>query len=125
MIRTLFFVGIGSFAGGVFRYLLSRLIQDNTMSSFPFATFIVNLAGCFAIGLFYGLFERTNFLSQDLKLFLTVGLCGGFTTFSTFINENVSLLKDGSFFYFLLYTGLSIFLGIIAVYLGNLTIKIF
>ena len=124
MLRLILIVGAGSFIGGVARFLASRFIQNLTISSFPLGTFLVNITGCFLIGAFYGLSERGNLLNDELRIFLTVGLCGGFTTFSAFTNENVSLLRDGNFFHFLLYTGLSLFLGITATYLGNLTTKL-
>ena len=124
MLRLILIVGAGSFIGGVARFLASRFIQNLTISSFPLGTFLVNITGCFLIGVFYGLSERGNLLNDELRIFLTVGLCGGFTTFSAFTNENVSLLRDGNFFHFLLYTGLSLFLGITATYLGNLTTKL-
>ena len=123
MLRLLLIIGSGSFIGGIARFLISRYIQGQALSTFPYGTFVVNVAGCFLIGIFYGLSERGNLMNAELRMFLTVGFCGGFTTFSTFANENISLLREGDFFYFALYTSLSIFLGLMATYTGNLIIK--
>ena len=124
MIKILFIIGTGSFIGGVLRYLISKLIQNSMISSFPFGTFVVNILGCFLIGVIYGLSERGNYISTEWRMFLTVGFCGGFTTFSTFANENVSMLRDGNFMSFAVYTSLSVFLGLSATYFGNLITKL-
>ena len=73
MLRTLLFIGMGSFIGGIARFLLARWVQGGTGSSFPFGTLAVNVLGCLAIGLLYGIFERGNLMNPDLRLFLTVG----------------------------------------------------
>ena len=123
MLKTLLFIGMGSFTGGVLRYLISRYVQSFLTPSFPLGTLLVNILGCFAIGLFYGLFERGNLMNPNLRMFLTVGFCGGFTTFSTFMNENFQLIKDDNFFYLSLYVGLSLFVGFIMLYLGYSLVK--
>ena len=119
MIKLILIAGTGGFLGTVSRFLASRYFQNFFLSSFPFGTFIVNVTGCLLIGIFFGLSQKGNILTPEWRMFLTVGFCGGFTTFSTFAVENLALLKDGNFFYFALYTGLSVFLGLIATYLGN------
>lgn len=123
MLRLIMIVGTGGFIGTILRFMLSRYIQEQTISSFPLGTFIINVAGCFLIGIFYGIAERGNLMSTEWRLFLTVGICGGFTTFSTFSGDNLALLRGSEFLYFGLYAGLSVFLGLLATYLGNILIK--
>jgi len=117
-------IGSGGFLGSIARYTASKYFQNLFLSAYPWGTFIVNITGCLLIGLLYGIFTRSGYLSAEWRLFLTVGFCGGFTTFSTFANENFLMIREGDFFYFLLYTGLSIFLGITAVYIGYIVTKI-
>ena len=123
MFKTPLIIGLGSFCGGILRFLLTRFVQNHFLAAFPFGTMAVNIVGCFLIGIFYALFERGNLLNTDLRLFLTVGLCGGFTTFSTFMNENFVLLREQNYLYFMSYTVLSIVLGLTAVYVGHLIVK--
>ena len=124
MFKLILLVGTGGFIGSVARFLGSRYITENFLSSFPFGTMTINIIGCFLIGIFYGMSERGNLMSEEWRIFLTVGFCGGFTTFSSFASENMTLLRDGAFVYFLLYTGFSVFLGLAATFLGNALIKI-
>jgi CrcB protein len=125
MIKTLLLVGTGGFLGSVSRFLASKMMQNYLPSAFPWGTFTVNIAGCFLIGLIYGFSEKSSLLTAGWKMFLAVGFCGGFTTFSTFANENLALLRDGDFFYFFLYTVSSVVLGITATFLGVLITKLF
>ena len=124
MIKTLLLVGTGGFLGSVSRFLASRWVQNIFPSAFPFGTFLVNISGCFLIGLIYGLSEKSPLLTSGWKLFLVIGFCGGFTTFSPFANENLALLRSGEFFHCFIYTGLSVFLGIAATFFGVLITKI-
>jgi CrcB protein len=124
MTRSLILVGIGSCAGGIARYLTQMLVQKHYPSSFPFGTLIVNLSGCFIIGILYALADKGNLLSPAMRLLLATGFCGGFTTFSTFAYENISLMRDGEFFYTSLYILLSVVVGLLAVYLGILLVKL-
>lgn len=124
MIKTLLLVGTGGFLGSISRFLASRYMQNIFPSAFPYGTFFVNISGCFLIGLIYGISEKSPLLTSGWKLFLVIGFCGGFTTFSTFANENLALLRSGEFFNFFIYTGLSVFLGIAATFFGVLITKI-
>lgn len=121
--KILLLIGAGSCIGGISRFLLARYIQSNLISAFPYGTFVVNIIGCFIIGILYGLFDSGSIMSQQWRIFLTVGFCGGFTTFSAFAYENFSLLKEGNILYAALYAGLSLFLGILATWLGYLFIE--
>ena len=116
--RIVLAIGTGSFLGGIVRYLLSRWVQGLFLTAFPVGTLSVNVVGSFLIGMFYGYFEQYPFLSPEIRMFLTVGFCGGFTTFSTFVNENFMLLRQGNFYYLGLYIFFSLFLGLLATYLG-------
>ena len=117
-------VGLGGFIGTVARFLISRYFQVNITSVFPWSTFIVNIVGCLLIGLIYGISEKGDVLSPEIRLFLTVGICGGFTTFSTFSNDAFLLGRDQDWFRFALYTSLSLFIGLLAVYIGRFIIKL-
>ena len=119
MLRTLLFIGMGSFIGGIARFLLARWVQGGTGSSFPFGTLAVNVLGCLAIGLLYGIFERGNLMNPDLRLFLTVGLCGGFTTFSTFSLETLELIEGGQYAIAGAYALVSVVLCVAGVLVGK------
>lgn len=113
MFRQLIFIGIGGGIGSMLRYLVQWSVSRHVTMVFPMGTFLVNITGCFLIGLFYALASRNNMLNFEWRLFLITGLCGGYTTFSSFSYENIALLKNGHYLQFLLYTGLSIFAGLL------------
>lgn len=119
MLKEIFFVGIGSFIGGSARYIISRIIQSYAILTFPLWTFVVNILGCLILGFLSGLNFGGNWLSPSTKLILTTGFCGGFTTFSTFMNESNTLLKDGNSLQFAIYIIASITVGLLAVVIGQ------
>jgi len=112
MFRAFLLVGAGGAAGSMLRYGISLLINRTFNHPLPVATLLVNLSGCLLIGLLFGTAERHAWLQGNLLLLLATGFCGGFTTFSTFAAENVKLLNDHQSGMALLYTLLSVFLGI-------------
>jgi CrcB protein len=118
MIKQVLLIGFGGFAGSVARYYVSKLNLSYEVLAIPIGTLTVNILGSLLIGFLTGIAEKSPIMTADLRLLLMVGLCGGFTTFSTFTNENLMLLHNGQFLTIFLYTGLSIMLGFIAVYLG-------
>lgn len=118
MLRTLCLIGLGSCLGGMARYLFSRVVQVTAHPVFPWGTLTVNVLGCLLIGGLYALFDRGHVGNSDVRLFLTTGFCGGFTTFSTFMYENYSLLQSGKVLLFMAYSMLSLVVGFGAVCLG-------
>jgi len=121
--KLVLIIGTGSFLGGSFRYLLSQFVQGRFLSSYPYGTFTVNIIGCFIIGLVFAVSGKYN-LSPEWRLFLATGICGGFTTFSSFSFETMAMIREGQYLYSFLYIGSSIFLGLIAVYLGMTLFKL-
>ncbi len=107
-------VGFGGALGAVCRYLLGQVIPK-LGSGFPLATFAVNLLGCFAIGLVVGIAGRHTDIDPRLILFLQTGICGGFTTFSTFSLESLTLIEEGRITIGILYIVLSVLLGLFAL----------
>ena len=117
IIRNILAVGAGSFIGGVARYLVSLAMKGIGKGS-PWATLTVNLLGCLLIGLLWGLLSRNATESTSWGLFLTVGLCGGFTTFSTFSKEALTMLQAGQMGGFATYVVVSVLAGIALTALG-------
>lgn len=124
MLKNLLLIGLGGFAGSIARFLVSKLSNQVEWLSVPIGTLVVNVAGSFLIGLLIGISEKSPILTVELRMFLMVGLCGGFTTFSTFTGENLMLMRNGQILPLLLYTGLSILFGFTAVYLGYISTRL-
>lgn len=107
-------VGAGGAIGAILRYLIG-LVPLSVEKGFPLKTFLINILGCFAIGIIVALAQR-NSLSPKLVLFLKVGVCGGFTTFSSFALETQSLMERGQNLVAAVYVVLSVLIGIFAVF---------
>lgn len=120
--KELLFVGSGGFIGSVLRYFISQYIQSKPESGFPYGTLAVNIIGCFLIGIVYALFSKGE-LTNDWKLFLATGICGGFTTFSAFSNEMLMLFKSGNITEGVIYLTVSIVAGLLATLSAYLIIK--
>jgi len=114
--RNVLYIFLGGGLGSVLRFLISNYTQKVwNINSFPMGTFLVNVTGCFLIGVFTAYFLKVD---NALKFLLITGFCGGFTTFSTFSAENYSLWQSGNYGVLGIYIILSVAAGLIAVYLG-------
>lgn len=118
MLLNCLFVGCGGFVGSVLRYLCSQIKVE--LWEFPFITLGINVVGSFAILFFTGLFAKAMPLDAHLMLFLRVGLCGGFTTFSTFSAETLGLIESGNIFAAVAYAAASCALCLVAAWLGEM-----
>ena len=113
-------VGAGGFVGSVLRYTISGLVHRVIpFSGFPYGTLTVNIVGCLAIGLLAGLSESRQIIGPEMRLFLFIGLLGGFTTFSTFAYEGVEMMRDGGLARVLASVGGHVLVGFTAVWLGH------
>ncbi len=116
---NILFVGVGGFFGSIGRYLLSGAVYQMFPNlHFPIGTTVVNVLGCFLIGIATALVDVRNLLSPEVRVFLMIGMLGGFTTFSTFGYETITLLRDGAFFTGLANVLIQVIVGISAVWLG-------
>lgn len=118
MIKSILLVGLGGGLGSIARYLIQKWFADYYPHPFPWATFAINIAGCFLIGIFWGLTFKSFAATEQWKLLLMTGLCGGFTTFSAFTLESVSLLKEQKLLLFFSYIFFSVLLGLLATFAG-------
>jgi CrcB protein len=114
----LLYVAIGSALGGMGRYLLGGFIQRLLATTFPAGTLLINISGSFLIGIIIRYAVETPTLTPELRAFLTIGLCGGYTTFSSFSYETVALLEDGEWTRAALYVAASVVLSLVATLLG-------
>ena len=125
MLRYILFVGVGGFFGSIARYALNIWMGRLSAPIFPFSTLLINVIGCLMIGLIYSLADRNRLASPEVLLLLGTGFCGSFTTFSAFALENLGMFNRGETGFALAYIGLSLVLGLLAVYGGILAGKLF
>lgn len=112
-------IGSGGFVGAVARYGLSGWVhRQMPLTEFPYGTLLVNLLGCFLIGLVFGLVETRQLFGPELRAFLLIGILGAFTTFSTFGYETFALIREAAFLRAFANVGLNVFLGLALVWLG-------
>ncbi len=117
---NILFVGLGGALGSIGRYLISGWVQTVTKSiQFPYGTLAVNLFGCFVIGFLAQLAETRGVFTSESRLFVFVGILGGFTTFSSFGNETFNLARDGEIWNSLMNIGANVVIGLFAVWLGR------
>ena len=115
MLKNFLLVGLGGGIGSMLRYAAALLVPSRF---FPYSTLTVNIIGSFIAGLLLGMSVKSEYFLNNWKLFLAVGICGGFTTFSSFSAENIELLQTGKTLSALLYIASSVVLGILAAGLG-------
>jgi fluoride exporter len=123
MIKNFLIVGFGGAVGSMLRYALQRCFQAQTAATFPMGTLLVNIAGCFLIGIFWAIISRSITWNEEIKLLLMTGFCGGFTTFSAFTMEGFGLLKENRTLLFVIYLSASVVGGFLATFIGIRIVK--
>ena len=117
-------VFVGGGIGAAIRYWMYGAVQRWTGSTFPYGTFTVNALGCLVIGVLMASMEERFLINPSLRLFLTVGILGGFTTFSTFSYETVAMLHDAEYFYAAINICMTFITCIATTYIGTVVGKI-
>ena len=123
MIKNLLIVGLGGAVGSMLRYAVQKFFQAQTAAAFPTGTLLVNIAGCFLIGILWSLVSRSLTWNDEMKLLLMTGFCGGFTTFSAFTLEGIGLLKENRTVLFVIYLTASVVGGLLATFIGIRIVK--
>jgi fluoride exporter len=123
MIKNILLIAAGGSAGSVLRYLVQKFIGNLYTYSFPWGTLIVNISGCFLIGILWGMVSRGVSMSEEFRLLMMTGFCGGFTTFSAFTMESIALIKEQKLILFFLYIIICVALGLCATFAGMKMIK--
>ena len=118
MIKNFLIVGLGGAVGSMLRYGVQRILQVQGTASFPTGTLLVNIAGCFLIGILWSIVSRSLTWNEEMKLLLMTGFCGGFTTFSAFTLEGIGLLKENKTSLFFIYLTASVVGGLLATFIG-------
>lgn len=118
MMKSILMVGLGGAAGSILRFAIQKTMQPHSVPTFPTGTFLINIVGCFLIGILWGVTSRSIGWTDELKLLLMTGLCGGFTTFSAFTLEGIGLLKENKTGLFLVYIAGTVILGLLSTYIG-------
>lgn len=111
-------VSLGAALGGTFRYYIANIVHLIFPSYFPFGTLIVNFSGSFLLGIIIFYFDERFIIDPYLKIFLTIGFCGGYTTFSTFSYETLALLKNSEFLLAFANVAVNVFLSLFGIYLS-------
>jgi|TARA_B100001540_G_scaffold75640_1_gene68235 CrcB protein len=123
IINTSLIIGLGGFIGTIFRFLISSLIEKSFATSFPIGTLLVNLIGCFLIGLVSGYFSQKTGDQTQLFFFLTIGILGGFTTFSAIAIDSQLFIENGEILKMLFYITTQTIVGITLCLIGYNLIK--
>jgi len=118
MLKQLVLVGLGGGIGSMLRFAVSTWMARAVQGAFPWPTLLVNLSGCLLIGWLIGLVSPSHPANDQLRLLLVTGFCGGYTTFSTFAQENLTLINQQQWLLAIAYTLLSVILGVLLVWLG-------
>jgi CrcB protein len=118
MIKNFLIVGLGGAVGSMLRYGVQKIFQVQSATAFPTGTLLVNIAGCFLIGILWSFASRSLTWNDEMKLLSMTGFCGGFTTFSAFTLEGIGLLKENKTALFLIYLTASVVGGLLATFIG-------
>jgi CrcB protein len=123
MIRNFLIVGLGGAVGSMLRYAVQKIFQVQSTAAFPTGTLLVNITGCFLIGVLWSIVSRSLTWDDEMKLLLMTGFCGGFTTFSAFTLEGIGLLKENRTVLFVIYVTASMVGGLLATFIGIRIVK--